>query len=90
MTKGIFMSISNLTMVLESGLSTLLTAFIVVSVIRFIIDGVRAKREHRNIKTGIKIMFIIAVILAALLVITVIVFMFLVAFGIFTYAFMPR
>ena len=77
-------------MVLESGLSTLLTAFIVVSVIRFIIDGVRAKREHRNIKTGIKIMFIIAVILAALLVITVIVFMFLVAFGIFTYAFMPR
>ncbi|MBR2548734.1 MAG: hypothetical protein IKE92_01805 [Clostridiales bacterium] len=77
-------------MALETGLSTLFTAFIAVSVIRFIIDGVRAKREHRNIKTGIKIMFIIAVILAALLVITVIVFMFLVAFGIFTYAFMPR
>ena len=77
-------------MALETGLSTLFTAFIAVSVIRFIIDGVRAKREHRNIKTGIKIMFIIAVILAALLVITVIVFMFLVAFGMFTYAFMPR
>ena len=77
-------------MALETGLSTLFTAYIAVSVIRFIIDGVRAKREHRNIKTGIKIMFIIAVILAALLVITVIVFMFLVAFGIFTYAFMPR
>lgn len=77
-------------MALETGLSTLFTAYIAVSVIRFIIDGVRAKREHRNIRTGIKIMFIIAVILAALLVITVIVFMFLVAFGIFTYAFMPR
>lgn len=84
-------SISDMTvMALETGLSTLFTAYIVVSVVRFIIDGVKAKREHRNIKTGIKIMFIIAVILAALLVITVIVFIFLMAFGIFTYAFMPR
>lgn len=77
-------------MALETGISGLFTAYIVVSVVRFIIDGVKAKREHRNIRTSIKIMFIIAVILAALLVITVIVFIFLMAFGIFTYAFMPR
>ena len=84
-------SISDMTvMALESGLSGLFTAYIVVSVVRFIIDGVKAKREHRNIRTSIKIMFIIAVILAALLVILVLVFMFMVAFGIFTYAFVPR
>ena len=56
-------------------LSMLVIAFIVVSVVRFIIDCVRAKRQHRKVKTGIKVMFIIAVIGAAISAILTIIMM---------------
>ena len=47
------------------------TAFLVVSVILFIVDGIKAKREHRKRKTGIKVMFVIAIVLATLITIAV-------------------
>ena len=74
---------------LESGLSMLFMAYIAVSVIMFIVDGVKAKREHRNIRKKFKIMFITALVLAAILVIVVIAFIVLVVFGIAAYAFSP-
>ena len=56
---------------LTMGLSLGCTAFLVVSVILFIVDGIKAKREHRNRKTGIKVMFVIAIILATIISIAV-------------------
>ncbi len=47
------------------------TAFLVVSVILFIVDGVKAKREHRRRKTGIKAMFVIAIFFATIITIAV-------------------
>ena len=41
-------------------------AFIALSVVLFIIDGVKAKRQHRKRKAGITVMFVIAMIIAAL------------------------
>lgn len=46
--------------------SAAITAFIALSVVLFIIDGVKAKRQHRKRKTGITVMFVIAMIIAAL------------------------
>lgn len=40
--------------------------FIGSSVALFIIDGIKAKRQHRKRKAGINVMFIISIILAAL------------------------
>ena len=40
--------------------------FIGSSVALFIIDGIKAKRQHRKRKAGINIMFIISIILAVL------------------------
>lgn len=37
-----------------------LAAFVITSVVLFIVDCVKAKREHRRIKVGILVMFIIA------------------------------
>ena len=56
---------------LTMGLSLGCTAFLVVSVILFIVDGIKAKREHRNRKTGIKVMFVIAIVLATIITIAV-------------------
>lgn len=50
--------------------NVLLTAifiYIGVSIVLFINDAVKAKRENRKIKTGFKIMFLIAMILSAAL-----------------------
>ena len=47
------------------------TAFLVVSVILFIVDGIKAKREHRKRKTGIKVMFVIAIFFATIITIAV-------------------
>ena len=47
-------------------ISTAITGFIVLSVVLFIIDGVKAKRQHRKRKAGITVMFVIAMIIAAL------------------------
>jgi hypothetical protein len=48
-----------------------ITAFLVVSVILFIVDGIKAKREHRKRKPGIKVMFVIAVVLDTIITIAV-------------------
>lgn len=47
------------------------TAFLAVSVILFIVDGIKAKREHRKRKTGIKVMFVIAIFFATIITIAV-------------------
>ena len=46
--------------------SAAITVFIALSVVLFIIDGVKAKRQHRKRKPGINVMFVIAMIIAAL------------------------
>ena len=40
--------------------------YIIVSTALFIIDAVKAKKQGRKIKTGFKIMFIIAIVFAAI------------------------
>ena len=49
-----------------AGLSLLVESFMVLSVVLFIVDGIKAKRQHRRRKVGITVMFIFAVIIAAL------------------------
>lgn len=46
-----------------------LFAFVIVSIILFIKDGIRAKREETGRKTYIKVMFIISMAIIALVVI---------------------
>lgn len=41
--------------------------YITVSILLFIFDAVKAKKQDRKIKTGIKIMFIIAMVLTAIM-----------------------
>lgn len=77
-------------MLLEMGLSGLLTAAVVVPVVLFIVDSVKAKREHRKVKTGIKVFFIIGLIIAGLMIIAMIAFVALMFLGFFVYAFYPR
>ena len=50
------------------GLTMAVTAFMVLSVVLFIIDGIKAKRQHRKRKAGITIMFIISIILDVIVV----------------------
>ena len=50
-----------------SALGFTIIAYILVSIVLFIIDAVKAKRQRRKIKPGFKIMFIIAMILAAIM-----------------------
>ena len=50
------------------GLTMAVTAFRVLSVVLFIIDGIKAKRQHRKRKVGITIMFIISIILDVIVV----------------------
>lgn len=57
-----------ITMYLEMGLTLAVTAFMVLSVVLFIIDGIKAKRQHRKRKVGITIMFIISIILDVIVV----------------------
>jgi uncharacterized membrane protein YqjE len=57
-----------ITMYLEMGLTMAVTAFMVLSVVLFIIDGIKAKRQHRKRKAGITIMFIISIILDVIVV----------------------
>jgi ABC-type spermidine/putrescine transport system permease subunit II len=55
--------------IIEYVTSTALLAFTAVSVALFISEAVKAKRQGRKMKTGIKVMFIIAMVLDAILVI---------------------
>ena len=51
---------------LAAGLSALVEGFMVLSVVLFIVDGIKAKRQHRRRKVGITVMFIISIIIAVL------------------------
>ena len=51
---------------LAAGLSALVEGFMVLSVVLFIVDGIKAKRQHRRRKVGITVMFILAIIIAVL------------------------
>ena len=69
------MSISELFGIVGSVLSVLvevlfaaISFYIVLSIVLFIIDAIKAKSQGRKIKTGFKIMFIIAMILQALII----------------------
>ena len=50
-----------------SALGFTIIAFILVSIVLFIIEAVKAKRQSRKIKPGFKIMFLIAMVLAAIM-----------------------
>ena len=52
--------------VLGEALFMAVCAFCALSIALFIIDAVKAKKQGRKIKTGFKIMFIIAMVLAAI------------------------
>ena len=43
------------------------TGFFVLSVVLFIVDGIKAKRQNRKRKTGIKVMFVISIVLATIM-----------------------
>lgn len=79
-----------LMMILEKGLISIFMLFVGASVVLFVIDSQKAKKEGRKIKLGIKIMFIIAVSLVGLSVIAVMLFIVLVILGISVYALAPR
>ena len=79
-----------LMMILEKSLISIFMMFVGASVVLFVIDSQKAKKEGRKIKLGIKIMFIIAVSLVGLSVIAVMLFIVLVIFGISVYALAPR
>ena len=61
-------SISNTLMqTLEMFIGMAVTGFLVLSVVLFIVDGIKAKRQHRKRKTGIKVMFVISIVLATIM-----------------------
>ena len=49
------------------GVMTFVELFMGLSVALFIIDGINAERQHRKRKVGIKVMFIISIILQVLM-----------------------
>ena len=65
-------------MYISMAASTALMGFVVLSVILFIIDGIKAKRQQRKRKAGITVMFIIAMILEAVFIIAVVLFFYMI------------
>lgn len=65
-------------MYISMAASTALSGFVVLSVILFIIDGIKAKRQQRKRKVGITVMFIIAMILEAVFIIAVVLFFYMI------------
>lgn len=49
-------------------LGTAIFLYIGVSIVLFIIDAAKAKKQGRKIKTGIKVMFIIAMVIEAIVI----------------------
>ena len=47
----------------EKGLVLLVSAFVITSYILFAVDLIKAKKEHRKVKLGFKIMLIISLII---------------------------
>lgn len=61
-------SISNTLMeTLEMFIGMAVTGFLVLSVVLFIVDGIKAKRQNRKRKAGIKVMFVISIVLATIM-----------------------
>ena len=52
---------------LEMFIGMAVTGFLVLSVVLFIVDGIKAKRQNRKRKTGIKVMFVISIVLATIM-----------------------
>jgi len=48
-----------------------LNAFVIFSIVFFIVDGIKAKRQQRKRKAGLTVMFVIAMILMVLFLIAV-------------------
>ena len=65
-------------MYISMAFSTAISGFVILSVILFIIDGIKAKRQHRKRKAGITVMFIIAMILEAVFIIAVVLFFYMI------------
>lgn len=65
-------------MYISMAASTALSGFVVLSVILFIIDGIKAKRQQCKRKAGITVMFIIAMILEAVFIIAVVFFFYMI------------
>ncbi len=65
-TKELFDLVSMLLQIGLIGVITIIESFIGLSVALFIIDGIKAKRQHRKRKTGITVMFIISIIITVL------------------------
>ena len=63
----LFITVSNTLSVLFEVLSTAIVMYIDMSIVLFIIDAIRAKKQNRKIKKGFKIMFIIAMILTTII-----------------------
>ena len=63
----LFVTVSNTLSVLFEVLSTAIVMYIDMSIVLFIIDAIRAKKQNRKIKKGFKIMFIIAMILTTII-----------------------
>ena len=63
----LFITVSNTLSVLVEVLSTAIVMYIDMSIVLFIIDAIRAKKQNRKIKKGFKIMFIIAMVLTTII-----------------------
>ena len=70
-------------MYLEQALSAMIFIFVTGSVVLFAVDASKAKKENRKIKTWIKVLFIISLILIALFIIGVALLIFVLGFYIF-------
>lgn len=66
--KQLFDIVSPLLQLIAGVISASIELFTGLSVALFIIDGIKAKRQHRKRKVGITIMFIISIILDVIVV----------------------
>ena len=65
--KELFDLVSMFLQIVLMGVMAFVELFMGLSVALFIIDGIKAERQHRKRKVGIKVMFIISIILQVLL-----------------------
>ena len=70
--KDLFDSISAFLQIGLMGVASFMELFREASIALFIIDGIKAKRQHRKRKVGITIMFIISIILDVIVVLVMI------------------
>ena len=76
-------------MYLEEGLCTLAMVFVIASIVLFVVDLTKAKKENRKVKLWIKIMFIISIIAVVAFIIVFIIFVALLLLGFMTYVALP-